>query len=310
MIGKTYVEGDLMDEWHIGDPVDWGDGWMDAQNWGRRDDDENKKSPKTRPKYSGSAEYSKRAWDCYLDYDYDSALYYINRALDLNNRNANNWNRKAIILEHLGRYAESEKCYNKSLELGPHNLVYDNKARMLYDWADNLLAESKKIPNGLAKLEEALEKNRLATETLPGDDSEEDIERYLNQKRAIESAIKAEKEYLRNVERLKSYNKNELFTIVGMKFYNVDFNHSQGMPLRLIREPDNEHDRDAIAVYAENNKVGYVANNSYTKSELTSSASQLKDRIGDVADAEFLCILYKSTEFQFYNKEFYIGRII
>ena len=23
-----------MDEWHIGDPVDWGDGWMDAQNWG------------------------------------------------------------------------------------------------------------------------------------------------------------------------------------------------------------------------------------------------------------------------------------
>ena len=23
-----------MDEWHIGDPVDWGDGFMDAQNWG------------------------------------------------------------------------------------------------------------------------------------------------------------------------------------------------------------------------------------------------------------------------------------
>ena len=32
-----------MDEWHIGDPVDWGDGWMDAQNWGRGggDDDDN-----------------------------------------------------------------------------------------------------------------------------------------------------------------------------------------------------------------------------------------------------------------------------
>ena len=29
-----------MDEWHIGDPVDWGDGWMDAQNWGRRDSDD------------------------------------------------------------------------------------------------------------------------------------------------------------------------------------------------------------------------------------------------------------------------------
>ena len=30
-----------MDEWHIGDPVDWGDGWMDAQNWGHGGDDEN-----------------------------------------------------------------------------------------------------------------------------------------------------------------------------------------------------------------------------------------------------------------------------
>ncbi len=29
-----------MDEWHIGDPVDWGDGWMDAQNWGRGGDDD------------------------------------------------------------------------------------------------------------------------------------------------------------------------------------------------------------------------------------------------------------------------------
>ena len=29
-----------MDEWHIGDPVDWGDGWMDAQNWGRGGDHE------------------------------------------------------------------------------------------------------------------------------------------------------------------------------------------------------------------------------------------------------------------------------
>ena len=29
-----------MDEWHIGDPVDWGDGWMDAQNWGRGGENE------------------------------------------------------------------------------------------------------------------------------------------------------------------------------------------------------------------------------------------------------------------------------
>ena len=29
-----------MYEWHIGDPVDWGDGFMDAQNQGYGNDDE------------------------------------------------------------------------------------------------------------------------------------------------------------------------------------------------------------------------------------------------------------------------------
>ena len=28
-----------MYEWHIGDPVDWGDGFMDAQNQGYGNDD-------------------------------------------------------------------------------------------------------------------------------------------------------------------------------------------------------------------------------------------------------------------------------
>ena len=27
-----------MYEWHIGDPVDWGDGFMDVQNWGHGND--------------------------------------------------------------------------------------------------------------------------------------------------------------------------------------------------------------------------------------------------------------------------------
>ena len=35
-----------MDEWHIGDPVDWGDGFMDAQNWGHQYDDDEDEPPK------------------------------------------------------------------------------------------------------------------------------------------------------------------------------------------------------------------------------------------------------------------------
>ena len=30
----------IVDEWYIGNPVDWGDGFMDAQNGGRQIDDE------------------------------------------------------------------------------------------------------------------------------------------------------------------------------------------------------------------------------------------------------------------------------
>lgn len=33
-----------MDEWHIGDPVDWGGGFMDAQNWGFSCDEDKKDS--------------------------------------------------------------------------------------------------------------------------------------------------------------------------------------------------------------------------------------------------------------------------
>ena len=44
-----------MDEWHIGDPVDWGDGWMDAQNWGRGGDDEDDNYDSG--SYGGSSSY-------------------------------------------------------------------------------------------------------------------------------------------------------------------------------------------------------------------------------------------------------------
>ena len=86
-----------------------------------------------------------------MDYNDEDALYFINLALDLDDRNAKNWNRKGIIVESMKDYPESEKCYDRSLELSKSNVVYDNKARMLYDWANELLEESKNLPNGRVK---------------------------------------------------------------------------------------------------------------------------------------------------------------
>ena len=78
-----------------------------------------------------------------MDFKEEDALRYINLALDLDSDNARNWNKKAIILEAMKRYPESEECYDKSLELAFDNLVSDNEVRMLFDWAFLLIDESK-----------------------------------------------------------------------------------------------------------------------------------------------------------------------
>ena len=247
-------------------------------------------------------EYSKRAWEYYIDYKEEDALYYIDLALDLDGRHANNWNVKAIILEAMKRYEESEECYNRSLELSNQPLVCDNNARMLRVWAKHLLEESKELPNGLAKLKEALEINRRAIDALPQNNSEEKLDDYLRQKDSIEFYIDYERKYLRNIGTLKRYSRDELFTIAGGGVYKYI---ALGTPLKLVKEPDNEFDSDAIAVYAEGEKVGYVANSAYTKSESTSSASELQDKIPDTADGCYLLYLDRYADVQFR-----IGRII
>ena len=58
------------------------------------------------------------------------------------------------------------------------------------------------------------------------------------------------------------------------------------MELLLKKEKDNEFDSDAIAVYLNNVKVGYVANNEHTTCYLTSMASEIQ--ISDIAHAKYL----------------------
>lgn len=289
-------------DWQIGDPVDDANGGtMDAQNWGHGSDDDETANTTIA---GDSDDYSKRAWDCYMDFKESEALRYINKALELDDRNPKSWNKKAIILEAMKRYPESEECYNKSLELSRSDVVFDNKARMLYDWAFELLEESKEMQNGGHRLKKADEIIKRSIRALSGD-SDEDIEKYLQLRDSIRFYIEHENEFERNLETLKGYDRDELFTIAGRKFYNNGITLLPGMELELVREPDNEHDRDAIAVYAKGEKVGYVANSPNTKYELTSSASELKDKVHDSAKAKYL--LYLS---RYANIQFDIARII
>jgi hypothetical protein len=167
---------------------------------------------------------------------------------------------------------------------------------MLYEWANQLIEESKRLPNGLGKLEEAKEKNMKAITSRHG---EERYDKYLEQKDTIDFYIDYEMEYQRNLETLKSFDKSELFTITGRRFCKNDMDLTPGMPLKLVKEPDNEHDKDAIAVYAQGEKIGYVANGSYTKHELTSSASELQDKIQDTSEGQYLFHLQRHADIQF-----------
>ena len=68
------------------------------------------------------------------------------------------------------------------------------------------------------------------------------------------------------------------FTITGTNHY---FGHEfceTGMRVRLVKEPDNEYDNEAIRVEMPGlGKVGYVANSSYTvKGESWSAGSMTK----------------------------------
>lgn len=295
-------------EWHIGDPVDDATGGsMDAQNWGHGSDDDEKEPDNTTREYrlSKRDRLSKKAWDYYMDFKEEQALHYINLALDLDKNHANNWNMKAIILEGMKRYGESEECYNKSLELTKSDLVSDNKTRMLYDWSNQLLEESKDLPDGLGKLYDAMEKITKAMNARPGDNSEENLDKYLKMRDNINFYIDYEKKFHENIKTVKKYGKEELFTIAGRHYHKNDINLTPGMNLKLVREPENEFDSDAIAVYTEGEKIGYVANSDHTKFELTSSASELKDKIHDTAQGEYLLYLDRYTKIQFA-----IGRII
>ncbi len=107
---------------------------------------------------------------------------------------------------------------------------------------------------------------------------------------SAKSSFEGQKEFLTSV------GKQNLITITGTHFYdNPKF--EKGMKFKLVKEEDNKFDSDAIAVYLNDVKVGYVANNDYTACYLTSKASDVQIR--DITYAEYMleyCYCYHIAE--------------
>ena len=211
----------------------------------------------------------------------NEALTLINVAIENSNESSEYYNHKAAILESLNRYSEASEAYDKSLELNGSDETRINKALMLYSWANSLNDKKK-----------ALDIITLAIDIIP--DSLESAYRekfwYLKGSildclgQSIESRIcymKAEgftdqiKELESQIEFLKSTTET-LISITGTRFYFGIEIFKPGMTVELVREPENEHDLDAIRVEINGEKVGYVANSEYTVMDNIKSASDIK----------------------------------
>ena len=82
------------------------------------------------------------------------------------------------------------------------------------------------------------------------------------------------------------------FTIAGTKYHHGSEFMKPEMRVKLVKEPENEVDTEAIKVeMAGLGLVGYVANSPYTVVGESYSAGRLYDKIGDEARGTVLYVL-------------------
>ena len=205
-----------------------------------------------------------------------------------------NLNLKGIILMNLDEFEKSLECFDKALDLHESSDIRLNKANCLYGWAKVTF-----FPE--ADYEKALKLIDCGIDTIPeGEDPSEfyflkaEILEALNQLAdAHKCYLTAYKEFdrLREFEQQCEYLNNTsdtLINIVGGDFYN--YRPEVGDILSLVKDDDNEHDPDAVAVVNNGETVGYVANNPYTLIDEVKSASDIKNRISENQKAEILFV--------------------
>ena len=222
---------------------------------------------------------------------YDEALAEINKILQSDN-DYSNWNLKGIILDNLKEYEKAIECFDKALNINESSDIKINKANSLYNWAKLSF-----FPEG--NYDKALRLINYGLEVLG--ESEDPSEFYFLKAEILEGLndlVEAQKAYLiayKEFDRLNELEKqieyinntsNILIIITGCSFYN--FTPESGIIVSLVKDIENEHDPDAIAVMNDESIVGYVANSDYTLIEEVKSASDIKNIMNNEQKAEIL----------------------
>ena len=90
--------------------------------------------------------------------------------------------------------------------------------------------------------------------------------------------------------------KEVYFTITGMNHYLGSDFLKKGMKVKLIKEPDNEYDKEAIRVELKGlGKIGYVANSPYTVLGDSKSAGRMYDLMKKKAKGKVLLVTPKGA---------------
>ena len=90
--------------------------------------------------------------------------------------------------------------------------------------------------------------------------------------------------------------KTYFVTITGLNHYYGQKPFEIGRVIKLIKEPDNEYDNEAIVAFLPFiDKIGYVANSTNTVYQGTISAGRLYDKIDDYAYAKVMFITHSSA---------------
>ena len=282
-----------MDEWHVGDPADWGDnvGVPDIPYMGYLQEDEEDDAPQ----YMSKCELLRRdAWRLRNEGNFREALNRINEALGYSNL-WRNYNLKAIILEDMGDFDGALENYDIALSKTNSQLVRDNKARLLGRLA-KYAKYSDNLQRALDCINEALRLTKDENDRCEFLATKRDVLSLLGRYRQAYVANKlANRQYdlvddFEKQSEILKKTKDTLICITGRNHYGYSAPTEEGSIVDLIGEPENEHDPDAIRVEYNQKTVGYVANSHYTMIDEASSASQIKNMFKDRTKARIMFV--------------------
>lgn len=224
---------------------------------------------------------------------YDEALSEINQLLKTTHT-SDNLNLKGTILDKMSEFDKAIATFDEALEITRSDEILKNKAEAYYNWAKVTFFPAEDYEKAITLIDSGIE-------ALP--ESEDASEYYFLKAEIFEGMnelVEAHKYYLKaykefdkldefqsQTDYLKSTN-DTLINIVGCDFYN--YVPKIGDIISLIKDEENEHDPDAVAVVIDGDVKGYVANSSYTLIDEVKSASVIKNIIGDEQKAEILFV--------------------